>query len=147
MNFGKIRFVKSMVKEFLRYVVVGGISFVADFATIVALEETLLKAFSWGLYAAVVCGFIVGLAVNYYLSLKFVFTSPDYADRGRSLAAFLTFGVIGLVGLLLTELGMWLGVSILGIHYTLVKVVVTGGVLLWNYLARRLIVFGGSIHT
>ena len=100
-----------------------------------------------GLYAAVVCGFVVGLAVNYYLSLKFVFTSPDYANRGRSISAFLAFGVIGLVGLLLTELGMWLGVSVLGIHYTLVKVVVTGGVLLWNYLARRLIVFGGSIRT
>ena len=41
---------------------------------------------------------------------------------------------------------MWLGVSVLGIHYTLVKIVVTGGVLLWNYLARRLIVFGGAIR-
>ena len=136
-----------MVNEFLRYVVVGGISFAADFATIVLLEETLLKAFPWGLYAAVVCGFIVGLAVNYALSLKFVFTSPDYADRGRSVFAFVLFGIIGLVGLLLTELGMWLGISVLGIHYTLVKVVVTGGVLLWNYLARRLFVFGGTIRT
>mgnify|MGYP003314504685 CR=1 FL=1 len=130
-----------MVKEFLRYVVVGGISFAADFATIVAFEETLLKAFSWGLYAAVVCGFVVGLAVNYYLSLKFVFTSPDYADRGRSLSAFLAFGVIGLVGLLLTELGMWLGIECLGWNYMVVKILVTGVVLMWNYLGRKLIIF------
>ena len=135
-----------MVNEFLRYAVVGGVSFAADFVSIVLLEESLLKSYAWGIYVAVVCGFIVGLVVNYVLSLKFVFTASDYADRGRSISAFVLFGIIGLVGLLLTELGMWLGVSILGIHYTLVKIVVTGGVLLWNYLARRLIVFGGAIR-
>ena len=136
-----------MVNEFLRYVVVGGVSFAADFLSMVLLEEALLKSYSWGIYVAVVFGFLVGLAVNYALSLKFVFTASDYADKGRSVSAFVLFGIIGLVGLLLTELGMWLGVSVLGIHYTLVKVIVTGGVLLWNYLARRLIVFGGTIRT
>ena len=136
-----------MVNEFLRYIVVGGVSFAADFASIVLLEESLLKSYSWGIYVAVVCGFLVGLAVNYALSIRFVFTASDYAGRGRSVSAFVLFGIIGLVGLLLTELGMWLGVSVLGIHYTLVKVFVTGGVLLWNYLARRLIVFGGTIRT
>lgn len=136
----------SIVNEFLRYAVVGGVSFAADFASIVLLEESLLKNYAWGIYAAVVCGFIVGLVVNYVLSLRFVFTASDYANRGRSVSAFVLFGIIGLVGLLLTELGMWLGVSVLGIHYTLVKIVVTGGVLLWNYLARRLIVFGGTIR-
>lgn len=135
-----------MFSEFIRYVVVGGISFVADFIAIVFFEEALLKPYSWGIYAAVVFGFIVGLVVNYALSLKFVFTSPAYAGKGRSPTDFLLFGLIGLVGLALTEFGMWIGVSVLGVHYTLVKVVVTGCVLLWNYLARRLIVFKGALH-
>ena len=53
----------------------------------------------------------------------------------------MVFGVIGLVGLGLTELGMCLGIECLGWNYMVVKILVTGGVLMWNYLGRRLIVF------
>lgn len=131
-----------MFKEFIRYVVVGGIAFAADFCIMVAAEELFLKEFSLGVYISVVCGFIAGLAVNYALSLRFVFTDDEYAGRGRSFAAFAVFGLIGIIGLLLTEIGMWIGTAILTIHYTIVKIFVTGAVLAWNYLARRFVVFG-----
>lgn len=131
-----------MFKEFIRYVVVGGIAFAADFGVMVAVEEFFLKKFASGVYIAVVCGFIAGLAVNYVLSLRFVFIDDDYAGHGRSFTAFVVFGLIGVIGLLLTEIGMWIGTSILTIHYTIVKIFVTGAVLAWNYLARRFIVFG-----
>ena len=129
----------------MRYVLVGGVAFVADFAMMVIVEELFLKHLAWGVYAAVVCGFMAGLVVNYSLSLKFVFTAREYDDRGRSLAAFAIFGFIGLVGLGMTELGMWFGISVLEIHYTVVKIFVTLAVLLWNYQARRVVVFGGRL--
>lgn len=140
---GAFRWSRGLIGEFFRYVVVGGIAFAADFASMVIAEEVFLKPFRWGVYAAVVVGFIVGLAVNYALSLRFVFTAADYREKGRSFAAFVIFGLIGLVGLGLTELGMWFGIAVLSINYMAVKVFVTGAVLLWNYLARRVIVFGG----
>lgn len=131
----------ALILEFLRYVVVGGIAFLADFGALVGAQELFLKQFSWGLYAATVVGFIVGLAVNYFLSLLFVFVAAKDRGKGRSVSAFLIFGIIGLVGLGLTELGMWIGVALLAWNYMVVKVLVTGAVLMWNYLGRKLIIF------
>ena len=133
-----------LVFEFLRYAVVGGIAFVADFGTLWLTQELVFKSLSYGVYLATVCGFVVGLAVNYALSLVFVFTQKKDRGRGRSVGAFLVFGVIGLLGLGWTELGMWLGIEILGWDYRLVKIFVTGAVLMWNYLGRKILIFNGK---
>ena len=130
-----------LLSEFLRYAIVGGIAFVADFGTLVASQEIYLKSFSSGVYIATVLGFVVGLAVNYALSLWFVFTSESDQGKGRSFGAFIVFGVVGLLGLGWTELGMWLGIECLHWNYMLVKVFVTGAVLVWNYLGRKVLVF------
>lgn len=131
----------SLILEFLRYVVVGGIAFLADFGALVGSNELLLKGVSGGVYIATVIGFVVGLAVNYFLSLIFVFTSAKDRGKGRSVGAFLIFAVIGLIGLGLTELGMWTGIELLGWNYMIVKILVTGAVLFWNYAGRKVIVF------
>jgi len=133
-----------LIFEFLRYVLVGGIAFVADFGTLVLSQELYLKHFDFGVYLATVLGFVVGLVVNYVLSLLFVFTQAKDVGKGRSVGAFLVFAVIGLLGLLWTEIGMWLGIEILGLHYMIVKVVVTGLVLMWNYLGRKILIFNAK---
>lgn len=120
--------------EFIKYAVVGGVAFAADFGTMVLFQECFFARFAWGVYIAVVLGFVVGLVVNYTLSLWFVFTRDRYADRGRSVGSFLAFGVIGAMGLAWTELGMWLGVHVLSLNYMLVKVFVTAAVLAWSPL-------------
>ena len=130
-----------LLSEFLRYAIVGGIAFVVDFGTLVASQEIYLKSFPSGVYFATVLGFVAGLAVNYALSLRFVFTSEKDRGKGRSVGAFLVFGVIGLFGLGWTELGMWLGIELLHLNYMFVKVFVTGAVLAWNYLGRKVLVF------
>ena len=127
--------------EFLRYCVVGGIAFLADFGTLVAAQEFFLKHYSFGVYVATILGFVVGLAVNYALSLSFVFTQKKDRGKGRSVGAFIVFGAIGLFGLLWTELGMWVGIEFLGWNYMVVKILVTGAVLVWNYLGRKLLIF------
>ncbi len=132
---------KTLVGEFLRYVVVGGVAFVVDFGTLVFCQELYFERFAWGVYAATVFGFCAGLTVNYILSLAFVFTQAKDRGKGRSFGAFLTFGAIGLLGLLWTELGMWFGIEVLAWNYRLVKVLVTGAVLVWNYLGRKILIF------
>ena len=134
-----------ILKEFIRYALVGGIAFVCDFATLVVLREFAFHPFAWGVYAATAAGFLVGLCVNYRLSLAYVFTDGKDRGKGRSAGAFLTFGVVGAFGLLWTELGMWAGVEGLGANYVIVKIVVTGLVLLWNYLGRKILVFNGKV--
>lgn len=133
-----------LLMEFLRYCVVGGVAFLADFGTLVVAQELFLKQFSCGVYIATVFGFIVGLAVNYVLSLWFVFTQKKDKGKGRSVGAFLVFGIIGLLGLFWTELGMWVGIELLKWNYMVVKFFVTGAVLVWNYLGRKLLIFNSK---
>lgn len=133
-----------LAHEFMRYAVVGGLAFLADFGALVLTRELFFKDLSLGVYMATAFGFVIGLAVNYYLSLLFVFTQAKDRGKGRSFGAFIVFGVIGLLGLGWTELGMWLGVEILDWHYTIVKALVTGVVLVWNYLGRKLLIFNAK---
>lgn len=132
---------QGLVFEFLRYAVVGGVAFLVDFGTLVACQELLFHSAAWGLYASTAAGFGTGLAANYVLSLRFVFTQAKDRGKGRSVGAFAVFAVVGALGLLWTELGMWLGADVLAWNYMLVKVFVTGAVLVWNYLGRKLLIF------
>lgn len=131
-----------LVGEFLRYAVVGGIAFLADWATLVVSWEMFLRDVRYGLYVATALGFLVGLLVNYTLSLLFVFTAEHEKGKGRSFGAFFIFGVVGILGLLWTELGMWFGTVMLMWNYKVVKLLVAAAVLVWNYLGRKLLVFG-----
>ena len=130
--------------EFFRYAIVGGIAFLADFGTLVAVQELFLKSYSWGVYLATVFGFIIGLIVNYVLSLWFVFTQKKDQGKGRGIGAFVVFGIIGLLGLVWTELGMWVGIGLFKWNYMIVKVLVTGAVLVWNYLGRKILIFNSK---
>ncbi len=134
-----------LFKEFFRYAVVGGIAFFLDFGTLVLVEEMLFNGLSYGIYFATALGFVVGLAVNYALSLVFVFTQEADRHRGRSLCTFAIFCAVGLLGLFWTELGMWFGVDVLEWNYEVVKILVTGVVLVWNYLGRKLLVFTPNV--
>ena len=140
-----MKFQSELFFEFLRYCIVGGIAFLADFGTLVLAQELFLKQFVHGVYVATVLGFVVGLVVNYILSLWLVFTQAK--NKGRSFGAFLVFGIIGLLGLGWTELGMWIGIELLEWNYMVVKILVTGVVLGWNYLGRKILIFNSKGST
>ncbi len=137
----KLKGLRSLFEEVLRYCVAGSAGFLADAGTLALLREVVLPEMGgYRLYAAAAAGFIVGLAVNYILSVSFVFKAAK-KGAGRSPGAFAVFVLIGLVGLGLTELGMYAGTSLLRLHYLLVKTAVTAIVFFWNYLARKILIF------
>ena len=138
---------QAILFEFLRYVVVGGVAFLADFGTLVLAQECFFRQYAFGVYIATTFGFIMGLFINYTLSLWFVFTQKKDKGKGRSVGAFVVFGIIGLLGLFWTELGMWIGIELLTWNYMAVKVLVTGAVLMWNYLGRKLLIFNSKGET
>lgn len=127
--------------EFARYVVVGGLAFVADFVALIILQEFVFKAVSYGVYISAVFAFCVGLLVNYLLSITFVFTSKSARGRGRTFGAFILFSIICVLGLVWTELGMWVGIEKCKFDYKLVKIVVSGIVLFWNYFCKKYLIF------
>ena len=132
---------KNLSIEFFRYGIVGGIAFIVDIGMLYLCKEFLLKGVPYSLYIATAIGFLAGLITNYLLCLKFVFLSAKGTKQGRTNLDRFLFVVIGVVGLLMTEYGMKLGVDVLYINYLLVKIVITGVVLIWNYLGRKILIF------
>lgn len=104
---------------------------------------------------ATALGFVVGLIVNWVLSVKFVYRAVRNKEEAASKKSFLIFTVIGLIGLGLTELGVVLLVLVfpeitivnvtafLGLPWEewFAKVIMTCIVLVWNYLGRKIFIF------
>ncbi|MDI9469457.1 MAG: GtrA family protein [Bacillota bacterium] len=142
-----------LIREFLRYTVVGGISFLVDLGVIYLVREHVFggaRNDAVRLGISVALGFLAGLLVNYLLSQLFVFTAPGQQERGRSVSAFARYAIIGIIGLGLTELLMLIGVRLVGDHglrYLIVKAFVAGIVLIWNYAGRRLWIYQEKSHS
>jgi putative flippase GtrA len=131
--------VPKLAGELLRYLFVGGVAFLVDFfAFLFCVEYFVPEKSGAGLYLAAVVSFIAGFTVNYCLSFLLVFTGARYGKRRASVFSFLVFAAIALVGLGLTELGIFAGVSLFNCDYRVVKIVVSLIVLAWNYGIRRI---------
>jgi putative flippase GtrA len=128
--------------EFLRYVLVGGTAFLVDYGTFYLTKNFVFGALGdTGVYLATALGFTLGLIYNYILSVKFVFESAKKRKKGKSAGAFALFALIGGIGLALSEAGMYVVYDLAGVHYMLAKAAVSAVVLLWNYAARKILIF------
>ena len=127
----------SLSAQFLRYFVVGGVAFVADFALLYLLTELAELHY---LFSASVA-FIAGVAVNYALSVTWVF---DHRSVDNRMHEFVIFAVIGIVGLAFNAALMWLFTELVGFHYLESKMVATALILLFNFGARKALLFSAG---
>ena len=123
-----------VVRQFLRYVVVGGIAFGVDFSILVLLTRYL--GIPYLLSAGV--GFIVGVIVNYNLCLRWVFDARRLQDQRLELTLF-TF--IGLGGLVLNEVLLWLITEQLSQEYYVSKLLAAPIILVFNFGLRKILLF------
>ena len=136
-----------MFFELFRYVIVGGIASVADLLTLTFFIEIVFRGDKSFLPLAIATasGFFVGLICNYLLSIAFVFVSPAQKEKNKQKGK--TFGIfflVGIVGLLLTEILMQLGMLIVseeGFWYLLLSCFVKCVVLFWNYIGRKIFIY------
>jgi len=133
---------RDTIGEFARYIIVGGTAFLLDACIVFFSREFLFRDLSYGLYFAVALGFMAGLLINYWLSIVFVFTRGKEKTKGKRFVALILFILIGVLGLGLTELGMFIGDNFTSLHYMYVKLIVSGIVMVWNFAMRKIIVFG-----
>jgi putative flippase GtrA len=140
---------RQLLQEFLRYVLVGGIAFIVDFG-VLYLSKTLFfsRMGHTGILLAAALGFTAGLVFNYIFSLLFVFKQIDENAKRRKVRSFILFVIIGLLGLLITELCMYAGITLFGQKwYLIIKIFTAGIVLLWNYAGRKVLIFKGAGYT
>lgn len=120
--------------QLFRYLWVGGIAFIVDYGSLFLLTEYI--RLNYLISAAV--AFVLGLTVNYMLSITWVFPGSRLNNK---MAEFMVFASIGFVGLLLNEVIMYLCCEIMNIHYMISKLCSTGIVFFWNFFGRKLILF------
>lgn len=120
--------------QLFRYTFVGGLAFLVDFGLLFVLTE--YACFHY-LFSATI-SFVAGLTVNYSLSKLWVFT---HSTISRLKLEFLIFAVIGVIGLFINNLFLWLFTNVLEFWYMFSKALVTIITYLWNFFARKLILF------
>ena len=120
--------------QLFRYGFVGGAAFLVDYGVLVLLTEV----FGMHYLLSATISFILGLVTNYLLSVSWVFNNRTVGNRW---VEFAVFAVIGVVGLGLNALIMYLCTDKLHIHYMISKIISTVLVFFWNFFARKIILF------
>jgi putative flippase GtrA len=135
---------ESVLSQFLRYLIVGGISAFIDIfiftlgVNVLGINHIISNSIS----------FVFGLVANYLLSRKWVFNQKVH-NPGRD---FFLFSVIGLIGLILSNILIYILIDLRVLYYLLAstsdnlikpfaKLIVINIVLFWNFIARKKIVF------
>ena len=127
--------------EVIRFCIVGGISFLIDFGILVAMQEAGLKNVRNGVLISTTVAFCISLAVHYFLATFWVFQEHDVNNGRKHAKAASLFVITNVFGCLLNNLFMYLGVTLLGIHYILVKLFATAVVMFWNYICQKLFIY------
>lgn len=123
-----------LARELLAYAAASGVAFACDFGTLAFLVQVL----HWHYLVAATVAFVVGAAVAYLLSVRYVFRFRRIDDRRVEFAGF---AAIGAIGLAVNTGAMYAGVEWLGLHYLVVKVLAGGITFTLNYALRRLALF------
>ena len=123
----------SLFVQLFKFSIVGVVCFLVDFAVLYVLKEF---AHLYVLLAAAI-SFTVSVILNYILSIYFVFDVDKKKNPKRNFILFVIFSIIGLI---LTEILMKIGIDFFNINYMLVKVLATVIVMVYNFVTRKLFI-------
>lgn len=120
-------------RKFLRYLVVGGLAALLDWA--------LFPLFLYGLglhyLVAATLSFVLATAFNYLLSIRWVFLNSRFSRRQEIL---LVYGVSA-VGIVINLTVLWGMIELVALHPMIAKIAGTATAFGWNFMARYLWVF------
>jgi putative flippase GtrA len=126
--------VKTLIREALAYAAVSGLALLID----IGILWILVHYFAWPYLLAAAVSFSVGLLVGYALSVTAVFKYRRLKNQPLELASF---AAIGVVGLCINVAAISFGVRYLGAHYLVAKCGAAGLTFMWNFAARRQLLF------
>lgn len=121
-----------------RYAFVGVIAFLVDWLflyllTIGGLHYLVSAAFAY----------LIGLVVNFSLAKKFIFIrKPVHLNKQ---AEFIVYGLIGCVGLIITEVLMYFFTDVLLVNFMISKVIAAVLAPIWNFTAKKTILYRKAI--
>jgi len=120
--------------QLFRYIFVGGAAFIIDYGLLFILTEY----FQLHYITSATISFIIGLAVNYIISTKWIFRKSKISNTALE---FTAYGAIGVIGLILNNLLLYLFTDIIMIHYMISKLFAAILVMGWNFFGRKFLLF------
>jgi putative flippase GtrA len=126
------RKVSKGILQYFRYLMCGAVATVTDISILFVLTHVLRVNY----LIAAACAFLTGIIVNYSLNTILVFKSS-----GQIKKEFPIFALIGIGGLIWTEIILWILVDKLNIYVMFAKLVSIALVLQWNFFMRKRFVF------
>lgn len=117
-----------------RYGLVGGGAFIVDFGAYFLLETVGFHYLTAG-----VISFVIGFAFNFTFSRWLIFRAIA-APKVKAGELLSVLG-ISLIGLLLTEGLLFIGIDLLRLDFRVAKIIASVLVLFWNYITRKIFVY------
>lgn len=121
---------KNLINQVIKFGVVGAVAFIIDYGVMVLCKEILHMS----ILLSAGFGFTISVIFNYVASVKWVFNTKN----DNKTKQFITFIIFSIIGLILTEIIMYIGTDIINISYLIVKVGATLIVMVFNFITRKL---------
>ncbi len=136
---------KDLFWEIFRFLLVGGLATIIDWSICFIVEYFLPEIIlgNWHIEKAIAttCGFVVGLIVNYILSIIFVYKNKKDENEGKSIKDFVIFTIIGVFTLGVSYLGVYILSDLINIPYIIARAIMTAIGLVINYIGRKVLIF------
>lgn len=127
----------SLVGQMLRYFGVAVLAAIVDTGSLWVLASQAHVHYT----VAAAVAFTLGLVTNFGLARTVVFGD----SRMRFWAELGFYAVIGIAGLVLTEVILFVGIGVVGLPLLIAKAVALAIVFFWNFFARRHLIYS-AIH-
>lgn len=127
---------KRIFQQLMNFALVGVIATLIDYLVF----SLLFNGLQINYLIATVVAFITSTVFNYWASMRYVFSSRF--EDNEKMREFLIFVGLSITGLILTTVLMKITVDYLLIHPNIAKILVTGIVMVFNFVTRKLFIEG-----
>jgi putative flippase GtrA len=118
----------------IKYFFVGGAAAIVD----IGLFTLFASYLAWPWLPVSIATFILATAINYFLSIKFVFESG--IKHTKSVEIIGVFG-ISTLALLVNQAVLYMAIEWFDWNLVISKITATGTVFFWNYFGRSKLIF------
>lgn len=122
-----------ITQQFIIYGFIGIIAMTIDFLCVYIFTETFLLHY----LTSIVLGYLIAATVNYSLQKKLTFKNKST----RYMSQFSAFFSVGLIGMGINLITVYISVEFFGLWYMFGKVIATGIAYIWNFSVNKLFTF------
>lgn len=122
-----------LFKQFFDFALVGFLATIIDYLVFVLFFNVLNTHY----LIATILAFVIATVFNYWASMRYVFVSRYQADE--KLKEIIIFVSLSILGMVLTSILMVLTVDGWQIPANIAKILVTGVVMVFNYVSRKVL--------